>query len=42
LESYNPYLFPQKVSKIPHAFAIHSNMPKTQKAIFWPLKSFRG
>jgi hypothetical protein len=28
LESYNPYLFPQKVSKNPHTFAIH-NMPKT-------------
>jgi hypothetical protein len=27
LESYSPYLLLQKVSKNPHAFAIHSNMP---------------
>jgi hypothetical protein len=40
LESYDPYLLPQKVSKNLHAFAIHSNIPKIQNAIFWPLKSF--
>jgi hypothetical protein len=34
LESYHLYLQPQKVSKTPHTFAIHTNMPKTQKAIF--------
>jgi hypothetical protein len=42
LESYDPYLLAQKVSKYPHAFAILNNMPKTRKAIFSPLKSFRG
>ena len=33
LESYDPYLLLQKVSKYPHAFAIHCNMPKTKNAI---------
>jgi hypothetical protein len=41
LESYDPYLLLQKNSKNLHAFAIHENIPKTRKAIFWPLKSFR-
>jgi hypothetical protein len=31
LESYNPYQLIQKVSKNPHAFAIHSNMLKIEK-----------
>jgi hypothetical protein len=34
LESYDPYLLPQKVSKYPHAFAIHCNMPKIPKGHF--------
>jgi hypothetical protein len=38
LGSNDPYQLLQKVSKNPHAFAIHSNMPKTRNAIFWPLK----
>lgn len=42
LESYGPYPLFQKVSKNPHIFAIHRSMPKILKAIFWPLKSFRG
>jgi hypothetical protein len=29
VESYDPYLLHQKVSKNPPAFAIHSDMPKT-------------
>jgi hypothetical protein len=41
LKSYNPYLLLQKVFKYPHAFAVHCNMPKSQKAIFWPLKALR-
>jgi hypothetical protein len=34
VESYDPYLLPQKVSKYPHAFAIHCNMPKIPKGHF--------
>jgi hypothetical protein len=34
LESYDPYLLPQKVPENSHEFAVHSNMPKIQKAIF--------
>jgi hypothetical protein len=34
LESYSPYLLLQKVSKKPHTFAIHSNMPKNTKGHF--------
>jgi hypothetical protein len=30
LESYDPYLLPQKISKNLQAFAIHSNMPNTK------------
>jgi hypothetical protein len=34
--------FGKKNTRNPHAFAIHNNMPKTQKTMFLPMKSFRG
>jgi hypothetical protein len=34
LESYHPYLQPQKVSKIPKIECIHSGLPKTAKSHF--------
>jgi aminoglycoside N3'-acetyltransferase len=33
LESYNPYLQPQIVSKNPKIYCIHNSLPKVQKAI---------
>jgi hypothetical protein len=34
LESYHPYLPPQKVSKIPKIECIHSGLPKNAKSHF--------
>jgi hypothetical protein len=34
LESYHPYLPPQKVSKIPKIECIHSRLPKNAKSHF--------
>jgi hypothetical protein len=39
LKSYHPYLVPQKVPKNSHTFLIYSNMPKKQKANFWPKRA---
>jgi hypothetical protein len=35
LESYHPYLVPQKVSKIPQTYCIHSILSKNAKKQFW-------
>jgi hypothetical protein len=37
LESYHPYLPPEKVSKIPKIECIHSSLPKTEMGHFGPL-----
>jgi hypothetical protein len=37
LESYNPYLHPQKVSKNPKIYCIHSSLPKNTKSRFGSL-----
>jgi hypothetical protein len=37
LESYQPYLQPQKVSKNPQMLYIHSSLPKNKKSHFGPL-----
>jgi hypothetical protein len=34
LESYHPYLWPQKVSKNPKIYCIHSSLPKESKTHF--------
>jgi hypothetical protein len=34
LESYHPYLLPQKVSKNPKIYCIHSSLPKDAKTHF--------
>jgi hypothetical protein len=34
LESYHPYLTPQKVSKIPQTHCIHNTLPKNATTIF--------
>jgi hypothetical protein len=40
LESYNPYLHLQKVSKNPKIYCIHSNLPKNAKSCFGSLSPF--
>jgi hypothetical protein len=34
LESYHPYLQPQKVSKNPQTYCVHNTLPKVQKIHF--------
>jgi hypothetical protein len=34
LESYHPYLLPEKVSKYPKIYCIHSSLPKPTKTHF--------
>jgi hypothetical protein len=34
LESYHPYLLPQKVSKNPKIYCIHSSLPKNANSHF--------
>jgi hypothetical protein len=41
LESYHPYLPPQKVSKIPKIECIHSRLPKITKSHFGRLGPLR-
>jgi hypothetical protein len=39
LESYHPYLPPQKVSKIPKIECIHSSLPRNEKSRFGSLRT---
>jgi hypothetical protein len=34
MESYHPYLTPQKVSKNPHTYCFHNTLPKSAKSHF--------
>jgi hypothetical protein len=38
LESYNPYLQPQKVSKNPQVYCVHNTLPKSAKSHFGCLR----
>jgi hypothetical protein len=42
LESYNPYLQPQKVSKNPKIYCIHISLPRITKSHIWESQAFRG
>jgi hypothetical protein len=42
LESYHPYLPPEKVSKILKVECIHSSLPKITKSHIWVSQAFRG
>jgi hypothetical protein len=42
LESYHPYLQPQKVSKNPKIYCIHSSLPRITKSHIWESQAFRG
>jgi hypothetical protein len=42
LESYHPYLPPQKVSKILKIECIHSSLPRITKSHIWESQAFRG
>jgi hypothetical protein len=42
LESYHPYLPPQKVSKNLKIEYIHSSLPRITKSHIWDSRAFRG